>query len=44
MAKKPKGFGAFHKLAKRLVAIPKEKVDQRIAEKREDSTRNPPKK
>lgn len=42
--KKPEGWGAFDALAKRLVAVPKIKVEQRIARKRAKSTRRPPKK
>lgn len=44
MAKKPEGFAAFHKLAKRVVAAPKDKVEARIAQKRAESTNRPPKK
>ena len=44
MAKKPKGFGKFSRLLKRVVAVPKDKVDARIAQKRDDSTDNPQKK
>lgn len=44
MAKKPKGFRAFDKLAKRIVAVPKEKVEARIAQKRAESTDSPQKK
>lgn len=32
VAKKPKGWNAFNKLAKRIVAVPKSKVDEAIAE------------
>lgn len=39
---KPKGWQAFHALAKRVVAVPKSKVDAAIAQKREP-TPNPPK-
>jgi len=41
-AKKPKGFNKFHSLLKRVVAVPKDKVDARMAEKK--STDNPQKK
>lgn len=43
MAKKPKGWNSFNKLAKRIVAVPKSKVDEASAEKRKP-TRNPRKK
>ena len=39
--KKPKGFGAFQKLAKKVMAVPKAKVDKRIAEKRDKPTDDP---
>lgn len=42
--KKPEGWRKFTALAKRVVAVPKEKVDARIAEKKAASTRTPPKK
>lgn len=42
--KKPKGWGVFHALAKRVVAVPKAAVDERIAQKKAQSTRIPPKK
>ena len=32
--KKPAGFRAFHKLAKKIVAVPKDKVDAAIARER----------
>ena len=44
MADKPTGDNKFLSLAKRVVAVPKEKVDARIAQKRAKSTRRPPKK
>ncbi len=44
MAKKPKGWGAFHALARKIVAVPKAKVDARVAQKRAESTGNPQKK
>lgn len=43
-AKKPTGFNKFHSLLKRVVAVPKDKVDERIAQKKADSTDNPQKK
>lgn len=43
MAKKPKGWNKFNARAKRIVAVPKTKVDEAIAQKREP-TDNPPKK
>lgn len=43
MKGKPPGWGKFHKLAKRLVAVPKDKVDARMEQKRQ-STDNPQKK
>lgn len=42
--KKPRGFGAFAALAKKVVAVPKEKVDAAIAAKKAQSTRRPRKK
>lgn len=42
--KKPEGWRKFIGLAKRVVAVPKDKVDARIAEKKAKSTRRPPKK
>jgi hypothetical protein len=44
MADKPKGWNRFAALAKRIVAVPKEKVEARIAQKRRESTTRPPKK
>lgn len=41
--KKPDGWRKFMALTKRVVAVPKEKVDARIAEKKAKSTRRPPK-
>jgi hypothetical protein len=31
MAKKPKGYDAFDALTRKLIAVPKEKVDAKIA-------------
>lgn len=42
--KKPEGFRKFAALAKRIVAVPKEKVDAKMAQERDQSTRRPPKK
>ncbi len=39
---KPKGFGAFHKLAKKIVAVPKDKVDAAIARERKANKRRSP--
>jgi hypothetical protein len=39
--KKPPGWNKFNTLAKRLVAVPKEKVDAKIAQDRRESTRRP---
>jgi type IV secretory pathway protease TraF len=44
MADKPRGWNRFAALAKRIVAVPKEKVEARIAQKRRESTTRPPKK
>lgn len=41
---KPKGWGAFSTLLKKVVSVPKEKVDAKIAQKREQSTNDPQKK
>lgn len=41
MAKKPIGMGKFRALAKKIVAVPKEKVDAAITKKRAESPRNP---
>lgn len=41
---KPKGFNKFAALAKKIVAVPKDRVDAKIAQEREQSTRRPPKK
>jgi len=35
MDRKPKGFGAFTDLLRRIAAVPKEIVEQRIAAKKE---------
>ena len=42
--KKPKGFAAFHKLAKTIVAVPKDKVDAAIARERKANKRRSPQK
>ena len=43
-AKKPEGWKKFMSLAKRVVAVPKDEVDAKIAAKKALSTRRPPKK
>lgn len=43
-AKKPPGINKFNALLRRVVAVPKDKVDARIAQKKADSTDNPQKK
>lgn len=40
MADKPQGFAAFKKLLKRVVAVPKEKVDARIEQARREHPRS----
>lgn len=42
MAKKPTGFRAFHKLAQKIVAVPKDKVDAAIARERKANKRGSP--
>lgn len=42
-AKKPKGWGKFHGLMKRIVATPKAKVDRAIARERRANKRSPQK-
>lgn len=42
--KKPKGWAAFHTLAKKIVAVPKDKVDAAIARERKANKRRSPQK
>lgn len=41
--KAPKGMGKFKALARKVIAVPKDKVDAKIAQKRAESPRNPQK-
>jgi len=42
--KKPPGINKFAALARKIVAVPKEKVDARIAKEKSESPRRPQKK
>lgn len=43
MKKPPRGMGKFKALARKLMAVPKDKVDARIEKNRRESPRNPQK-
>lgn len=37
--KKPRGFGAFSDLMKKLISVPKDEVDRREAERKADDSK-----
>lgn len=43
MARRPKEYVAFDNLVGKLIAVPKETLDKRLAEHREKSAQNPKK-